>query len=50
MKEEMRKRFHGWYAENVRKQLEEGTQVENVKVETATSLIKNESTKWMIQS
>ena len=50
MKEDMRRRFHGWYAENVRKQLEEGIQVENVKVETPTSLIKNESTKWMIQS
>ena len=48
MEEEMRK--HGWYAENFREQLEEGTQVENVKVETATLLIKNESTIWMIQS
>lgn len=50
MKEEMRKRFQVWYAENVRKQLEEGIVLEEVKVDTALSVIKNQSTKWMIES
>lgn len=50
MKDEMRKRFQGWYAESVRKQLEEGTPLEEVKIDLALSAIKQESTRWMIQS
>ena len=48
MKDEMRKRFQAWYAENVCKQLEEGTPLEEVKVDITLSVIKNHSTNWMI--
>lgn len=50
MKDEMKKKFHAWYAEQVCKQLQEGAPLENVKVATPTSIIKNVSTNWMMQS
>lgn len=46
----MRKRFQAWYAENVHKHLEEGTPLEEVKVNTDLSGIKNHCTNWIIQS
>lgn len=50
MKDQMRKRFLTWYADNVRTQLEKGTLLEDVKVDMALSAVKNHSTNWMIQS
>lgn len=50
MKDQMRKRFQTWCADNVRRQLEEGTPLEDVKVNMALSAVKNHSTNWMIQS
>lgn len=50
MKEEMRKYFRNWYAESVRKQLEEGTPLEEVSIDVALSVIKNQSANWMFRS
>ena len=44
LKDEMRKRFQAWYAESVRKQLEEGTPLEEIKVDVALSGMKNHFT------
>ena len=50
MKDTLRKGFQVWYAKSVRKQLEEGTSLNEVKVYVALSGMKNHSTTWMIQS
>ena len=50
MKDEMKKKFHAWYTDQVCKQIQEGVPLENVKVATPTSIIKHESTNWMMQS
>lgn len=48
VKEEMRKRFHLWYAEQVQQKLQEGIGVNEVKVEMPASIMKNLSAKKMM--
>ena len=50
MKDEMKKRFQVWYAEEVQKQLQEKVPLDQVKVEMPASIIKNKSANWMISS
>ena len=49
MKDEMKRRFQQWYAEEVQKQLK-AIPIEEVKVEMPTSIIKNKSSQWLIDS
>lgn len=49
MKDEMKKRFQSWYAEEVQKQLKE-VPVDEVKVELSSAVIKNQCANWIISS
>ena len=48
LKDEMKKRFQAWYAEEVEKQLVSGTDIKDVKVDTRTSILKPKSANWLI--
>ena len=50
MKDEMKKRFQGWYAAEVQKQIMEGVAVDDVRVDLAAAVIKAKSANWMISS
>jgi hypothetical protein len=50
MKDEMKKRFQSWYAEEVQKQLQAKVPLEQVKVELPSSVMKNKSANWLISS
>lgn len=50
VKDEMKKRFQEWYAEEVRKQLMEGVAVDDVRVDLAAAVIKAKSANWLISS
>ena len=50
MKDEMKKRFQGWYAGEVQKQIMEGVAVDGVRVDMAAAVIKTKSANWMISS
>ena len=50
LKHEMKKRFQGWYAEEVRKQIMDGVAVDDVRVDLAAAVIKAKSATWMISS
>ena len=47
-KDEMKKRFQAWYAEEVQKQLTSGTTISDVKIDTYTSIPKPKSANWLI--
>ena len=47
-KDHLRKQFQSWYADQVRRQLEDGTEPKNVKVDTKLSAIKTPSAKWLV--
>ena len=48
LKDEMKKRFQAWYAEEVEKQLVGGTDIKAVKVDTCKSILKPKSANWLI--
>ena len=50
MKDEMKKRFQTWYAEEVQKQLQDNVPLDQVKVEMPASIMKIKSANWMISS
>ena len=47
-KDHLREQFWAWYADQDRRQLEDGTEPENVKVDTKLSVIKTPSAKWLV--
>ena len=49
-KDEMKKRFQEWYAEEVQKQLTSGTAISDVKIDTRTSILKPKSANWLIET
>ena len=49
MKDELRRKFHLWYASEVEKQMKE-VPVEKVKVDVSMSSIKGRSASWIISS
>ena len=50
MKDEMKRRFHVWYAEEVQKQLQDKVPFDQVKVDMPSSVFKKKSANWMISS
>ena len=50
LKDEMKQRFQGWYAEEVQKQLESGVAIQDVKINTRTSTPKPKSANWLMGS
>ena len=49
LKAEMKKRFQGWYADEVQKRLKDGP-VDQVKVDLTVAVIKDKCTNWIISS
>ena len=49
LKDELKARFQSWYANEVKKQLEE-VSVDQVKVDVTTSVIKPKSASWIISA
>ena len=47
-KDEMKKRFQAWYAEEVQKQLTSRTTISDVKIDTRTSILKPKNANWLI--
>ena len=47
LKDPLRRSFQSWYSEQVSKQLEEGKEPEDVKVDTRLSIMKPLSAKWI---
>ena len=50
LKDEMKQHFQSWYAEEVQKQLANGTAIQDVKIDTCTSVLKPKSANWLIGS
>ena len=50
LKDEMKRRFQIWYAEEVEKQLNNNIPVEQLKVEVPAAIIKNKSASWMMSA
>ena len=50
LKDEMKQHFQSWYAEEVQKQLANGTAIQDVKIDTRTSVLKPKSANWLIGS
>ena len=50
VKDEMKKRFQMWYAEEVNKQLKEGVPISQVKIEMPSSVMKNLSANWIMST
>ena len=47
LKDPLRRSFQSWYSEQVSKQLEEGKEPEDIKVDTRLSIMKPLSAKWI---
>ena len=50
LKDEMKQHFQSWYAEEVRKQLESGVAIQEVKIDTRTSALKPKRANWLMES
>ena len=50
LKDHLRHSFQSWYSEQVSKQLEEGKEPEDVKIDTRLSIMKPLSAKWIISA
>ena len=48
LKNEMKQRFQSRYAEEVRKEITNGTAIPDVKIDTRTSILKPKSANWLI--
>ena len=49
-KDKLRKGFSAWYAEEVKKQMENGTQVDSVNVDMRMSVVKELSSRWIMSA
>ena len=50
VKDEMRRQFHEWYAHEVQTQLQNDIPIEDIKVDMPTSILKNQSANWIINT
>ena len=50
LKDELKKRFHTWYAEEIQKQLKADVPVHNATVGVRAAVIKAKSAGWLIAS